>query len=113
MIRTILTVAALGLTAATFAPDPARAGNDCPPGLAKKNPPCVPPGLAKKGIAYDWRLGDRLTGDYRLTRDWGRYDLPPLEQRLAYAILSDHILRVDRDTLEVLAIVRLLDRVLD
>lgn len=21
----------------------------CPPGLAKKNPPCVPPGLAKKG----------------------------------------------------------------
>ena len=22
---------------------------NCPPGLAKKNPPCVPPGQAKKG----------------------------------------------------------------
>jgi len=28
---------------------------NCPPGLAKKNPPCVPPGLAKKGVTYqDW-----------------------------------------------------------
>lgn len=113
MIRTILTVAALGLTAMTVAPEPALARNDCPPGLAKKSPACVPPGLAKKGVVHDWRAGDRLTGDYRLTRDWGRYDLPPLDDRLAYAILADRILRVDRDTLEVLAVVRLLDRVLD
>lgn len=29
-----------------------RAGNtlNCPPGLAKKNPPCVPPGLARQGV---------------------------------------------------------------
>ena len=26
---------------------------NCPPGLAKKDPPCVPPGLAKKGVTYD------------------------------------------------------------
>lgn len=26
---------------------------NCPPGLAKKDPPCVPPGLAKDGITYD------------------------------------------------------------
>ena len=26
---------------------------NCPPGLAKKDPPCVPPGLAKKGVGYD------------------------------------------------------------
>lgn len=27
--------------------------SNCPPGLANKNPPCVPPGLAKNGVAYD------------------------------------------------------------
>lgn len=32
---------------------------NCPPGLAKKDPPCVPPGLAKKGVTYD---------------DWASYD---------------------------------------
>lgn len=26
---------------------------NCPPGLAKKDPPCVPPGLAKNGVTYD------------------------------------------------------------
>ena len=26
---------------------------NCPPGLAKKDPPCVPPGLAKQGVGYD------------------------------------------------------------
>ncbi|UOA26898.1 transketolase [Pseudosulfitobacter sp. DSM 107133] len=26
---------------------------NCPPGLAKKDPPCVPPGLAKQGVTYD------------------------------------------------------------
>ncbi|WHZ36616.1 hypothetical protein [Sagittula sp. MA-2] len=33
---------------------------NCPPGLAKKDPPCVPPGLAKKGVTYDeWVSYDR------------------------------------------------------
>lgn len=27
--------------------------SNCPPGLAKKDPPCVPPGLAKKGVTFD------------------------------------------------------------
>ncbi|WP_448325684.1 transketolase [Sulfitobacter sp. M13] len=26
---------------------------NCPPGLAKMDPPCVPPGLAKKGVSYE------------------------------------------------------------
>ena len=26
---------------------------NCPPGLAKMDPPCVPPGLAKKGLTYE------------------------------------------------------------
>lgn len=33
---------------------------NCPPGLAKKDPPCVPPGLAKNGVTYDeWASYDR------------------------------------------------------
>lgn len=33
---------------------------NCPPGLAKKDPPCVPPGLAKKGVTFDeWASYDR------------------------------------------------------
>lgn len=36
-----------------------RNGNplNCPPGLAKKNPPCVPPGLARQGITTQDYLG--------------------------------------------------------
>lgn len=33
---------------------------NCPPGLTRKDPPCVPPGLAKKGVTYaDWSGYDR------------------------------------------------------
>lgn len=45
---------------------------NCPPGLAKKDPPCVPPGLAKKGVTYnDWVAYDdeRLDDIYREQRD--------------------------------------------
>ena len=38
---------------------------NCPPGLAKKDPPCVPPGLAKKGVTYD---------------DWVTYDDDRLDE---------------------------------
>ena len=34
-------------------------GKGCPPGLAKKNPPCVPPGLAKKGATAEEWSGNR------------------------------------------------------
>lgn len=37
----------------------------CPPGLAKKNQPCVPPGQAKKGVTTEewlnrYRIGERV-----------------------------------------------------
>jgi len=59
---------------------------NCPPGLAKKDPPCVPPGLAKKGVTYDEWLtydDDRLVDLY-------------LEQRNEYldrdVVLDDDVL---------------------
>jgi len=42
---------------------------NCPPGLAKKNPPCVPPGLAKKGVTYDQWVG---YDDAELDHIWRR-----------------------------------------
>lgn len=34
-------------------PDQLVTYRNCPPGLAKMDPPCVPPGLAKKGVTYE------------------------------------------------------------
>ena|SRR5690625_621607 len=73
-----------GLLAATLSafalvsmPHSAQAGppgrGHCPPGLAKKNPPCIPPGQAKKyypgDIIHGWRHHDRIYhDDYGLRR---------------------------------------------
>ena len=69
----------------------------CPPGLAKKNPPCIPPGQAKK-----FGIGDRITGDYDWIRNPGRYGLDPNE---TYYRVGDQVYRVDRDTKEVLDLI--------
>ena len=49
----------------------------CPPGLAKKNPPCIPPGQAKKLGGYDRydddRYYDRVRDDNHDRRDDDRY----------------------------------------
>ncbi|MCR8825273.1 hypothetical protein [Pseudosulfitobacter koreensis] len=45
---------------------------NCPPGLAKKDPPCVPPGLAKRGVTYEQWVAyddDRLEALYLEQRD--------------------------------------------
>jgi hypothetical protein len=47
---------------------------NCPPGLAKKDPPCVPPGLAKKGV----------TNEEWLTYDNNDYDRLWLRERDAF-----------------------------
>lgn len=79
---------------------------DCPPGLAKKNPPCIPPGQARK---YGNRVGDTLrVGDYIVIRDPHRYDL---EQRRGWDYYrdDDRIYRVDSGTRKVLAVMNLID----
>ena len=48
-----LALAAPSLNIAETAEDEVVTYRNCPPGLAKKNPPCVPPGLAKKGVTYE------------------------------------------------------------
>ena len=70
----------------------------CPPGLAAKNPPCVPPGLAKKGVG----TADRLPGDLDRLRDPGRYRLPPLGENEGYYRDGRIVYRVDVRTRRVL-----------
>lgn len=100
---------------------PAEAKNKhCPPGLAKKEVPCVPPGLAKKSHrGHDdhdhWRRGDRVYGDYVLIprSEWERLRLRDYRDGSTYLRSDNQILRVMRDTLVVLEAVRIIDRVLD
>lgn len=68
----------------------------CPPGLAKKNPPCIPPGLAKKMPADDrYRVGDRLPDD-RIVMFDPRF--APDDTRSIYVRQGDALYRVDRET---------------
>ncbi|RJL08401.1 hypothetical protein [Paracoccus siganidrum] len=86
---------------------PIRRVADCPPGLAKRNPPCIPPGQV--GKRYGTRVGDTLRiGDYVLIRDVDRYGL---EQRRGWNYYRDNgrIYRVDSGTRRILAVLNLID----
>ncbi|SEV96674.1 hypothetical protein SAMN05444851_0589 [Aliiroseovarius sediminilitoris] len=77
---------------------------DCPPGLAKKNPPCIPPGHAKP------RLGDHLDDyEYRRFTDYDRYRLDP---RYRYYRVGEMIYRADPTTFKVLEVIGLMDELL-
>jgi len=109
MPRFTLTVA---LTLAALVAAPALADKkDCPPGLAKKELPCVPPGQAKKM----WYEGDRVDGDYVLIprEEWEALQLRDYNDGSTYLRVNDQILRVARDTLIVQEAIRILQRALN
>lgn len=83
---------------------------DCPPGLARKNPPCVPPGQARKRPDHHGtRIGDVLRlGDYAAIGDPRRYDLEP-RRGWDYYRDDNSIYRVDSNTRKILAIINLID----
>lgn len=104
-MKSILVALALSValpTAPAFAAGPGH----CPPGLAKKNPPCIPPGQAKK-----WRVGDRYDGRYRPVRDWWRYDLPRPRDRENWIRLDNVALRINEDTMRIIELIVLSDLV--
>lgn len=70
---------------------------DCPPGLAKKDPPCIPPGQVKKGDRIDDRF-ERLEDLWldRLGRDGNFYRL------------GDRVFDVDPDTQEIIEVLGVL-----
>lgn len=67
-----LTLASPQLSVSETSEDELVTYSNCPPGLAKKDPPCVPPGLAKKGVTYEeWASYDQNEYDeiWRERRD--------------------------------------------
>jgi hypothetical protein len=127
-------VAALALSLP--APAAAQGGpRHCPPGLARKDPPCVPPGQARGGErdrdrdrgggysegyrdgyadGYRVAVGDLLEGDYRLIRNPPLFGLPAYgPEAWRYYLVRDLVVRADPETRRVLAIVGLVDALLD
>ena len=85
---------------------------DCPPGLAKKNPPCVPPGHAKNGVTtQEWRNGDRIGDvvravDLIFLDDYRRYNLPLLSNGQRYAVVNDRIVVINSENYAILQLIR-------
>lgn len=76
----------------------------CPPGLAKKNPPCVPPGLAKP------KEGDYLHDyEYEHITDYDRYHL---DYDHSYYRVGELIYRADPETFQVLELIGIMDELL-
>lgn len=91
----------------------AHAAAGCPPGLAKKDPACVPPGQAMKGVdAVDWRhrheIGEVLPEANFYWLDPDNYDLPRLPDGQAYVVADDVVFAIDRQTYEVMQLINLL-----
>lgn len=77
---------------------------DCPPGLAKKEPACIPPGQVDKILRSGWDA-DR----YVKIDDLDRYDLAAPDGDWDYYVVDDAIVRVDRTTRDILGVVRLIE----
>lgn len=109
------TAAAFTLTTAPVMAE--RAVKACPPGLAKKDPACVPPGQVGKSWTAD-RLyieGDRLRGDYVLIPEdqWDDLSLTPIRDDTVYVVIGNQIVRVKESNLIVIEPVRILENVLN
>ena len=82
------------------------------PGLAKKNPPCIPPGQAKKmypGYHPAYKNGDKILRDYKIIRDYDRYGL---DDSYLYYMVGREIFRMSPDTGRVIAFIGLADALL-
>lgn len=80
----------------------------CPPGLAKKNPPCIPPGQAKR-----WQAGHMLSDDIRwlpISDDLlGR--LSPLPAEYQYIQVNKDVLLINTASKKIIDAVTLLSAV--
>lgn len=85
----------------------------CPPGLAKKNPPCMPPGQAKKlfGVGQHVPLGYQgLLGYNNLPYNVRNYYGQQLDPYSRYVYDQNYIYRVDPKTMLVQQILSALIR---
>lgn len=112
MIKTTA-IALLLVSSPSFATT-ALAQANCPPGLAKKNPPCVPPGQARQGVTTDqWlnrnAIGDRISEDDLLllrALDPDRWrQLPRLPEDETYAVVDGGIVQLSRTSMQILRLI--------
>ncbi|MDC0737489.1 hypothetical protein N6L24_04315 [Cognatishimia sp. SS12] len=90
------------------------AAQHCPPGLAKKNPPCIPPGQAKKHP--DYADAPYVEGDLIVVENYARLENPErygLEADETYYRVGDYLYRVDEESAEVLDLVGAIAAVLN
>lgn len=109
---TLLAIAIMAFAPFVHADTAFAQSNGCPPGLAKKNPPCVPPGQAKKGLSTgEWLNRDRIgyvvdRDDLVFLDDYILYDLPPLPYSQRYAVVDDRIVVIDPESYRILQLIR-------
>ena len=92
------------------------AAHNCPPGLAWRNPPCVPPGLARQGVTTegwiglvttDYHEGDYLElDDFVYLTDYERYGFPLLDDGQRYAVIDGTVVSLDADSYQILQLIR-------
>ena len=75
---------------------------NCPPGLAKKNPPCVPPGQAKKMGTDPFRIGDHLPDGHIVALDPGAFGR---DDNVYYVRFGDTLYRIDRGSDKILTVI--------
>jgi hypothetical protein len=115
-IKTILaaSVAALTLAGAPVLAD--TVVKACPPGLAKKDPACLPPGQVGKSWTPDYVYveGDRIRGDYVIIpeAEWEELSLTPIADDTVYVVIDNQIVRVKQSNLVVIESIRILENVL-
>lgn len=109
LIAAVAATATFGTSAVVSA-----APKGCPPGLAKKAVPCVPPGQVKKKRAqngdFRYNVGERIDGDYLSIRDPKRYGL---KTDGTYVRSNDYVYQVDRETREVINLIGAIGAILD
>lgn len=96
-----------------LAPAASAKSGHCPPGLAKKAVPCVPPGQARKATR-PWEAGDYLDdGDYHIVTYPRRYGLPPLPAGQHYMIVGNRLMVVNDNNYQILSILQAVQAILD
>jgi hypothetical protein len=106
-----LLLATVSAFALTGVPGSAQAGPPgpgfCPPGLANKNPACMPPGLYKK-----FYRGDVIPHDIGFRPiDYRRYDLRPPREGYRYIQIGRDAYLIAEGTRRVIEAINLFDAV--
>ncbi len=82
----------------------------CPPGLAKKAVPCVPPGQVRNS----WRVGEPLTRvSFVVLQDYRRHGLPRPPRGTQYVRVDNDVLRIAIETARVIESVTTMGRLLN